>query len=304
MKQFWLLITFCLFLVYCTPPHPRIGSKPKPSFDKITGIDYTEVKREFDTGLSFNEQGYQLHPSWRLHLIKPDSVKLYNPGEKRYYNFHVHFDHDSVINMARVWLKVKHASIDSLRFQVLRLNGKVINNDRSAVFMTFYADKFIKEQLKKSADILKVPSLEDTLFIKSKVILARKDIQNSFAATSPVKLNSKSKILKVIQKAGKVDDFDYITKDDDYLLPQFHIEINKAYQDFNYSFSVIVDDKGKLHFRKSLVYLMPEFEQKKIEIMKGITTVYLQNLLEITPGSTLGIPHASIVEVYVRGRKK
>ncbi|MDB5121858.1 MAG: hypothetical protein JWN56_3076 [Sphingobacteriales bacterium] len=304
MKQFCLLLTSCLLLVYCNPPHPRIGSRPKPSFKQITGIDYTEVKRKFETGVSFNDQGYQLHPSWRLHLLTNDSVKLYNPQENRYYNFHVHFDHDSVINMARVWLKVKHVSVDSLIFQVLRLDGKVINDERSSVFMTFYSNKYIKEKLKTIAEILKNPSLDDTLFIKSKVISSRTDLKNAFAATSPVKFQSKSPILKVMPQPGKTDAFNFITESDDYLLPQFNIEINKAYNDFNYSFSVIVDEKGKLHFRKSLVYLMPEFEQKRIEIMKGITDVYLQNLLKITPGSTLGIPHASIVEVYVKGIKK
>ena len=304
MKQFWLFTTFCILFANCTPPHPQIGSRPKPSFKKITGIDYIEVKRQFETGLSFNDQGYQLHPSWRLHLIKEDSVRLYNPQENRYYNFHVHFDHDSVINMARVWLKVKHVSKDSLNLQVLRLDGKVINNERSAVFMTFYAEKYIKDVLKTSAEDLKHANIEDTLFIKLKVIESNNNNEKAFAATSPVLFKSKSKLLKVVHRTGEADDFNYITESDDYLLPEFEIEISKAYADFNYSFSLVVDQKGKLHFRKSLVYLMPEFEEKKIAVMKGIVNVYLQNLMEITPGNTLGLPHASIVEVSVKGRKE
>lgn len=303
MKQFSAFILIIILFAHCNPPHPRIGSRPKPSFKQIIAIDYVEVKRQFETGLSFNDQGYQLHPSWRLNLLSSDSIKLYNPQENRYYNFHVLFDHDSVINMARVWLKVKHVSSDSLIFQVLRLNGRVINDERSSVFMTFYSNKFIKNILKTNAEKLKIPSLDDTLFIKSKIISSRNNTKKAFAATSPVEFKSRSSILKVIHRPGKVDDFNYITESDDYLLPQFEIEISKAYNDFNYSFSIVVDDKAKLHFRKSLVYLMPEFEEKRIEIMKGIMNVYLQNLLEITPGKTLGLPHSSIIEIYVKGKK-
>ena len=303
MKYFLLVLVFILTNFSCTPPHPPIGSRPKPSFQRIVGITFIEVKRQFETGLSFNDQGYQLHPSWQWHLVGSDSIKLYNPDIKQYFNFHVHFDHDSVINMARVWFKVKHVSIDSLKLQVLRLNGKVINEERSSVFMTLYSENYIRNKLKTNIDSLRKPSLDDTLYIKSKVINARQNLQKAFAATTPVQLESKSPIIKVKRQFGAADDFNYITESDDYLLPGFQIVINKAYHDFNYSFSVVVDDKANIHFRKSLIYLMPEFEKKKIEIMKGITQVYLKNLLKITPGSTLGIPHASIVELQVKGIK-
>ena len=303
MKYFLLVLVVSLTNFSCTPRYPPIGSRPKPSFQSIVGITFIEVKRQFETSLSFNDQGYQLHPSWQWHLLSNDSIKLYNPDIKQYYNFHVHFDHDSVINMARVWLKVKHVSADSLKLQVLRLNGKVINEERSSVFMTLYSQSYISNTLKTSVDSLRKPSLDDTLYIKSKVIEARQNMQKAFAATTPVLLESKSPIIKVKRRLGEADDFNYITESDDYLLPRYQVVINRAYQDFNYSFSVVVDDKANIHFRKSLIYLMPEFEKKKIEIMKGITRVYLKNLLKITPGSTIGIPHASIVELQVKGIK-
>jgi hypothetical protein len=37
--------------------------------------------------------------------------------------------------------------------------------------------------------------------------------------------------------------------------------------------------------------------------MKGITNGYLKHYLKVTPGTTLGIPHASKILVYVKGTK-
>src|SRR5579864_1468183 len=50
----------------------------------IKGIRYTEVKRVFDNGLSFNQDGYRLKPSWRLSFSSPESVNIFNPDSNMF----------------------------------------------------------------------------------------------------------------------------------------------------------------------------------------------------------------------------
>lgn len=302
MKQFG-----CLFLVLSSllftscKDQPAKGFKSLPFFADVKGTQFIEVRRAFDTGLSFNQQGFQLEPGWRMKFLSDDSVKLYNPLEDRSYNFHVHYDHDSVINMARVWLRVKKVSADSLKFQLLQVEGRNVSGERSNIFMTFYADRYIKEVLKKDAEDLKKPSRADSQFIRHKVRMAANRPARAFAAREPVVLRSRSPAITVEKEKVSPDVLTGQGLSDQYISPEYRIRIQPAYKDFNYSFTVIVDTAARMHFGKSTVHIMPEFEESRRRVMKGIMDVYLQNLLEITPGKTLGMTHPSVITVYVKG---
>lgn len=302
MKQsgclFLMLIS--LLLASCKDP-PAKGFKSLPFFTDVKGIQFTEVRRAFDSGLSFDQQGFQLEPGWRMKFLSDDSVRLYNPLEDRSYNFHVHYDHDSVINMARVWLRVKKVSPDSLKFQLLQVEGRNVSGERSNIFMTFYADRYIKEVLKIDAEELKKPSREDSLFVRSKVKKAANRPDKAFAAREPVLLEAKSPAITVEKKEVSPDVLTGQGLSDHYISPEYRIRIKPAYKDFNYSFTVTVDTAGRMHFGKSTVHIMPEFEESRKRVMKGIMDVYLQNLLKISPGRTLGMKHPSVITLYVKG---
>ncbi len=278
------------------------GFTSKPFFENVQGTEFTEIRREFANGLAFNKQGFQLEPAWRMRFLSADTARIYNPLENKYYNFHIHYDHDSVINVARVWFRVKKVTADSLRFQLLQVEGKAVSAERSNIFMTFYSGRYIRNELKTNIHSLRAPKRKDTLFVESLIKNASKNWNNAFAARNPVKIISKSPILKV----EKVDiEPDFLSGDqlsDNYILPEFNITIKPAYKDFNYSFKAIVDSRGKMHFKNSNVYIMPEFVVSKTRVMKGIINVYLQNLLDIKPGQTLGMPHSSVVSINVHGR--
>ena len=302
MKQFGCLfyLVISLLLASCKDP-PAKGFKSLPFFTEVRGTQYTEVRRAFDTGLSFNQQGFQLEPGGRMKFLSDDSVRLYNPLEDRSYNFHVHYDHDSVINMARVWLRVKKVSADSLKFQLLQVEGRNVSGERSNIFMTFYADRYIKEILKKDAEELKKPSRADSVFIRHKVRKAGNRPALAFAAREPVMLKSRSRVITVEKEKVAPDVLTGQGLSDQYISPEYRIRIQPAYKDFNYSFTLTVDTAGRMHFGKSTVHIMPEFEESRRRVMKGIMEVYLQNLLEISPGKTLGMKHPSVITVYVKG---
>lgn len=297
-----LLIVLLLFSA-CNRQAPSKAAKPRPSFEKVTGISYREVRRAFDNGLSFDKQGFQLEPDWQMTFLTKDSVRLYNPIEKRFYKFFVHFDHDSVINMARTWLRVKAVSRDSLKFQLLKIEGLKVSAERSNVYMTFYADRYIREVLKTSAAALRRPGRNDSTFIRNKVKAAGNRPELAFAAREPVRLLSKSPIINAEKVEPPKDVLNSAWLVDAYMSPEYKILIKPAYKDFNYSFTAVADAEGRLHFGKSTVYIMPEFEESRIRVMKGIMDVYLRNLLEVRPGKTLGMAHPSTITLQVKGVK-
>lgn len=303
----FLLLFLSANFFSCQQSKP-VYSRPAPSFEKVTGIKFTEVRRAFDTGLAFNEHGFQQEPEWILYFMSKDSVKIYSPFKHRYIHYKVYYDHDSVLNMAREWFRVKKVSADSLVLQLLRVEDKAISKEMSNVFMTFYSDNYLKNVLHANADSLKKPNRKDSLFIRSKAVRANRNpgnIDSAFAARQPVVLASASKILTV-KKVNDLDDPVQRLEGNpsySYLYPEYNITINPAYKDFDYSFSVLVDDKGVMRFGMANMAMMPEFAETKIKVMKGIMSVYLQNLLKITPGKTLGIPHTSLIKLNVVGRK-
>jgi len=302
IKSIFRVLLPALTVIACRDPKP--GSEQKsPSFGAFAGIKYIEVRRAFDTGLSFNEYGFQQEPEWILNFLPADSIEIYSPFEKKFLRYPVFHDHDSVFNIAREWLRLKSINKDSIRFQLLQVDGKEISKDRSNVYMTFYSDNYLKNIIHADPEILKRPTRRDSDFIRMKTAIANRNPLNKdsvFAARKPVVL--KSPIPEIItEKIKNPPDFMNPSIADEYLNPEYKITIKKAYKDFNHSFTVFVDEKGQMHLGQFLVD--PEFEESRRRVLNGIISVYLQKFLEITPGSTLGIPHTSEIKLYLTGRK-
>lgn len=278
--------------------------KAKALLKSIQGIHYTEVKRNFDNGLSFSPVGYQLIPEWRISFPSTDSVTIYSPKKKRFLNTPVIFDHDSVYNVAWAWLKLKYIKKDSIQFMVLHVHDNVIQDEKTHVYMTFYTNDYIKNVLHADTANMLRPSRKDTAYIKAKISLAQRVIDSAFAGTEPAVLKPKSPLISVKKEVTPQDDVDGGMSYDDYLSPTYNITIRKAYQDFYYSYTAFVDEKGTLIFRKPITYIMPEFKEATLTALKGITDGYLKLYLDVTPGKTLGIPHNSIVILNVTGTRK
>jgi hypothetical protein len=298
----WLFA--CIILNACQQPKPP-AVKPDPTFKKVWGVGFTEVRRCFNTGYSFSPIGYQQEPSWRLSFPSDDSVTIYNPKRKMFVTAPLMFDHDSVFNVAWSYLRLKKLTKDSIIFQVLKISGKVVENEKSIVFMTFYSNNYIKNVLHKEPLAMQVPNRADTLFIRKKTEQAKNDISKAFAARQPVQLKSKSPLVRVVQVIND-DRSESATSDQsaiDYLSPEFNISIHKAYDDFNYSFTILVDDQGQMSFNRSRVELEPEFAESMPRVMKAIVNGYLKAYLQVKAGTTLGIPHASKIIVNVTGTK-
>jgi hypothetical protein len=279
--------------------------KIKPSFKLVHGIRFTEVRRTFKSGVSFSEQGFQLEPNWKFTFLSDDSINIYSPEKKKFFNCPVIFDHDSIFNIAWAWMRVKKVTKDSIKFQVLEVEAKEIFNEKSVVYMTLYSDDYIKNVLHTDSATLVKPTRQDTLYIKHKTQLADGDPKYAFSARTPVTLSSKSPLLSVQKTSVTKDEANNITIADDYLTPEFNIVIHKAYDDFNYPYVILVDSKGQLNFSKSSIdmSMSPEFADKQNHILKAITDGYLKHYLNVTAGTTLGIAHASKILVNVRGIK-
>ncbi|EHQ27834.1 hypothetical protein [Mucilaginibacter paludis] len=303
VPRFLLLGLIALAYAACKPKPAPV--KQKPSFKLVHGIGFTEVRRAFKSGISFSDQGFQLEPDWRLTFLSDDSVNIYSPEKKKFFNCPVIFDHDSIFNVAWAWMRLKKVTKDSIKFQVLEVEDKAIMDDKSVVYMTLYSDHYIKDVLHSDSATLVKPSRQDTLFIKHKTQLADSDPKYAFSARIPASLKSKSPMLTVQKTSVTKDVANNITIADDYLTPRFNIVIRKAYDDFNYPFVILVDSKGQLHFSKSSIdmSMSPEFAEPQNRVMKAITDGYLKHYLDVTPGTTLGIPHATKIMVNVKGIK-
>lgn len=305
MKFFPAALLFVFSMLSFSCGHiSKLSEEPAPTFTAIKGIKYSEVKRRFGNGLSFNEQGFQLEPEWNIYFNADDSVRIFSPKKNQYMTYRIFHSHKALFQFAREWFRVKHVSKDSLLFQVMALESRVVKEEQSDIFMTLYSDDYIKNVLKTDAIKLKVPSREDTLFIKYRAIQANSNIDSAFAARNPVVLKSRSKISRVKKIMPSLDPYlGHVNRSEEYLYPEYQVNIDKAYQDFQYSFSVIVDHNGKMHFKQFLISVEPEFLETKTKVVKGIIDVYLQNTLDITPGNTLGFPHSSLINLHVIGRK-
>lgn len=305
MKLYPFALLFFLSFLFASCGHiSKMAEEPAPTFTAIKGIRYTEVKRRFNNGLSFTDQGFQLEPEWNLYFNADDSVRIYSPEKKQYMTYRIFHSHKALFQFAREWIRVKHVSKDSLIFQVMELESRVVMEDLSNITMTLYSDEYIKNVLKTTAEKLKAPSKEDSLFIKYRAIQANSHPDSAFAARNPVIFKSKSKILTVEKIKPALDPYlGFVNRSEEYLYPEYRINISKAYNNFHYSFEVRVDHTGKMQFKKFLVPVEPEFLETKTRVAQGIIDVYLKNLLEVIPGNTLGYPHSSLVNLHVIGKK-
>jgi hypothetical protein len=274
-----------------------------PSFSSVFGIKFTEVKRVFTNGLSFAPNGFQMHPDWQLTFVSPDSVYIYSPGKKIFLNCPVKFDHDSVFNVAWAWIKLRKLSKDSMVFQVLHVENQVISDTKSNMFMTLYADNYIQNKLHTTPQYLQRPGRQDTLYIRKRIAEVSNVPDSAFAATEQAILKSKSPLLQLSQVKTEVDPTSMEDPLPDYMLPEYNITISKAYDDFSHSFSVIIDAKGEMHFYRSTTVMMPEFAESIKKTIRAVISGYLKHYLDVTPGKTLGMPHASMVLLNVVGKK-
>lgn len=280
------------------------GEKDRISFKQIFGISYTEVARRLDNGLSFNENGYQLEPDWQIKFISNDSTCIYSPTKKQYINFPLTRGYDSIFNTARTWFKVKKITRDSMLFQLIEAHADSIDTRGSNVFMTFYSDNYIKNVIHKDVATAKAPSKRDTMFVKSLVDSAEKDIYKAFSARKPAIVESKSSLIKVTSRHAIGDLLNNFDTSDDYMYPTFDITIERAFANFYYSFSIIVDSNGQLHYDKPLVPFSGKgYEDSYISHSKNIMDKYLKHYLKISPGSTLGMEHPSIISIHVEGKR-
>jgi hypothetical protein len=310
MKAFqYLLLTVSsgLLLIACNgkPGKEKPQAKTRLDLSAITGIRYTEVKRRFSNGLSFDSMGFEQEPSWIIELKKADTMMAYDPGKKIMQGFYLQYDHGDVYNFAKEWFRFKIITKDSLVFQRLQVTRKEIADDiRSDVNMTFYADSYIKNVLHTTAEKLQRPTSRDTAFISGLVVRANRypdQTDSVFAARQVALLIPRDNRISV-ERLSSVDLLNGKTEAYDYLYPRYRLVIPDAYKDFAYEFNILVAPDGKLRLGNFFTNL-PEFRETRKKVLAGITSVYLQNLLKIKPGSTLGITHTSEVTVTVTGRK-
>jgi hypothetical protein len=279
------------------------GSKDLISFKSIQGITYTEVARRMKNGLSFNEYGYQLEPQWKMSFISDDSARIYSPLKNKLINFPLSRGYDSILNTARTWLKVKRMTKDSLVLEILKFQGDSIETTGAKVYMILLADNYIKNVLHSDSTVLRRPSSKDTAFVRNLVTKANSNYTKAFAARQPVKLISLSPLATAVQRKTLPTMQNNFDTSDDYLDPTFDIVINKAYKNFYYSFSVYVDDKGEMHYRRALIDFStsPEFEAPYNRIAEGIMKSYLKLYFKCIPGSTLGMTHSSMISINLKG---
>ena len=276
------------------------------SFIDVKGIRFYEVKRRFKNGLSFNKDGFQQEPSWIIEVKKRDSIMVYSPTKNDMETVYLQFDHGKVYNFMREFFRVGLITKDSLLLQRLHVDGKVIAGDddyRSEVYSTYYSKDYIENKLRTTVEELQKPSKADTLFILNLVKKTHKEPANpliAFAARRPVVFLPNSKNVTA-EKISTIDELNKRNTSVDYLYPVYRLHIDKSYKNFNYSFSVIVDAWGKLHVNRVDGVMKEDIPFRK-KLLEGITSVYLQNLFIIKPGTTLGMKHSSEVNLRVSGK--
>lgn len=274
----------------------------RPSFSPIAGIDFYEARRSFDNGLAFDTLGFEQEPIWHLNFISNDSVKIFSPDSNAMLHYSIYYDQDSIFHFGREWFRVKSLAKDSLLLQRLTVVSKHVKEARSNVYMKLYSERFIRDSLKTTIEELRKPRSNDTAFIRWRASIANAHpgvIDSAFAARKPVEFVPKNPNIKVNRRNFSESERLNQSAAYAYLYPEYDIIINKAYKDFYYPFSVLVDGDGEVHLGKFVT--SEEFVESRERVLKGIIDVYLKNLLTIKPGTTLGIPHTSLIMLRVRG---
>lgn len=302
IKNFLVAITALLFFCGCNSKTKTNDASLRDfTFEPVKGIKYEEIKRRFSNGLSFNEDGFMQKPSWIVQLLSEDSILAYSPQKKIMQGFHLHYDHGNVYNFAEEWFKVKHISVDSMVLQRVQVTAKVIASDvRSDVNMTFYAQSYIKNKLKTTAQELQKPTYKDSVFIRKRSAAINKNIDSAYAATEPVVFIPKSKNVSVV-KISTVDKLSSRTVAYDYMYPQYKIVINKAYKDFAHQFSAIIDYAGNIKVKNVYGVMPADVEQRK-KVIQTVADYYLKTQFEISPGKTLDMAHNTEITISLIGK--
>lgn len=300
-----LALLFSISLYACSGTANNNTTTPTElTFKDVAGTRYYEVKRRFSNGLSFNKDGFMLAPTWIIAYKHPDTMLAYSPEKRGMEAFYLQFDHGKIYNFAREFFRVKVIAKDSLILQRLQVESRVVaKGEVSDVNCTYYTKEYIENVLKTTVGELQRPSPADTAFIKKLSEKTYKHPANpdtAFAATEIVALKPNSKNISV-KLIGYADSGSH-RKSYAYMYPEYRVEINKSYKDFRYRFSVIVDVKGKLYVNR-VEGVLPEDMPHRKKLIQGIADVYLQNLLYIKPGTTLGIPHSSEITISLVGNK-
>lgn len=299
LKTYLLFILLIVISGIYSSCKPKVRELNKVTFKPVWGIKYTEVKQKFADGHSFNKYGYQLEPSWQITFLSDDSARLYATNTKSFANFHITNDHDSIFYIARSWFKAKKLTKDSLVFQVMKVESNIIYISQSSLFVTLYADDYIKNVLKTTPEELRRPDRADSLYVRYMVTHPQKNPDSLFAARNPVIFKSKNPNIKVVKTEVTANEMNRYNTTDAYLHPEYNIEINKAYRDFNYSITAVVDAKGDIRFGKSLIASYVD----NTDVIKAIINGYLKPYLDVIPGSTLGMPQSSKIYLNIRGHK-
>jgi hypothetical protein len=303
-------LAVALMLSSCNSKTEKTEKKKKEEikrldFSPIVGIRYHEVKRRFSNGLSFSDIGFQQEPSWIIEFASNDTVRAWSPQKQIMQPFYFMYDHGDVYNFAGEWFRIRGFSKDSIVMQRLQLTRQVIAKDiRSDVFMTYYAENYLKNVIKQKQEDLQRPSAADTTYIEKLVARSNRNPSNAdsaFAGRIPVQFIPKSKAISV-EKIKTVDKLLGRTEAYDYLFPEYRIKIMGAYKDFAYGFTAVVDQNGKIYLDKFRDD-MPEYHEARKKVLEGIIDVYLQNLLLVKPATTLDIPHPSQITINVVGKK-
>ncbi len=297
----FLIILGCCLLA-CTRSTEGNRDGKRPPFVPISGIDFYEVRRAFDNGLSFDTLGFQQEPIWHINFTNNDSVKIHSLKGDSMLHYAIYYDQDSIFNFGREWFRVIKLAKDSLTLQRLTVQNLRVKEARSNVYMKFYSGRFIQDSLKTTVDELRRPTLQDSVFIRTMVDRANRNPSNFdslFSARNPVEFKPTSPNITVKEHALKEGQGMSRTSAYQYLYPEFDIVIHKAYKDFYYPFSVFVDAKGKMTVAKFIT--SPEFEESRRKTLQGVIDVYFKNLLQTKPGTTLGYPHNTLVMLYVKG---
>lgn len=299
---FFVLLCIVVFFSACTVPSKGNRDGKRPPFTPIVGTDFYEARRAFDNGLSFDTIGFQQEPIWHIRFVNNDTVLIHSVEVDSMIRFPIYYDHDSIFHFGTEWFRVKSLDTDSLLFQRLAVQGLRVKEPRSNVYMKFYSDRFIKDSLKTTIDELRKPSKADTAFIRARVERANRNpesIDSAFSARHGVELTSVDGNLTV--ERYEYDEGEELGKTAAYryLYPEFDIEIKEVYKEFYYSFSVLVDEHGKMRVGKFVT--SPEFEESRRRVLQGIIDVYLHNLMDIQPGTTLGMPHSTLIMLHVKG---
>lgn len=274
----------------------------RPSFAKVLGKSYFEVRRTFENGIAFDSNGVHLEPKWIINFSSDSTVKIGTETVDDAVTYPMYYSHDSVFNFGRQYFRIKTIENDSLVFQLLNVDGGIIYNNRSNIYTTFYSENFIKNRLKRSLDDIRRPTRSDSLFIHQRSLATKHDPDNFFFAATPVVLKSKNSNVRIKSLKGTTDPLSGKMENYLSLSPGYEVTVKNAYKNFMYDVLVTVDETGRISFNKFLIFVMPEFIETKTKIIEALVDGYLNEYLAVTPGATLGINHSCALRIRLVGK--